>query len=492
MAKTVTARVTSETTSTDVATGNGVVDSDTQRVVLATDQPAVTVTGTITTTGLTDTELRATPVPVSGTVSVSEPVSVDDNSGSLTVDAPTGAPVNVQIGDGTRQVTVRDTGASDSLNVAIVDGSGNQVTSFGGGTQYTEGDTDATITGTAILWEDTSDTLRAVSAAKPLPVTVDNVASITIGEITNAARTATGTISSSTTLSIDTEGMSHVTVSIDGASFDGTATIEGTYEGTDWTPLGVWDYTNGQNYSFGTPFTPDPDLVSVYLARTLGAQTVRLNVTRVSGSIAVVMQAVVSEVDILDPADFRTAFSDGIRGAVDVGMYGDSLVRGAGNWVYDDDDTWARQRAAVDDDMAGYKLAAAANMVYDGSTWDRLRGDSINGALVNLGANNDVTVTGTVTANPTRSATATLTNVNDTNVSTTLLSSNANRLAATIWNDSTSILYVKFGTTASTTSATVKIAADGYYEFPQPVYTGRVDGIWSADSTGAARITEMT
>lgn len=35
---------------------------------------------------LTDTELRATPVPVSGTVSVTEPVSIDDNGGSITVD----------------------------------------------------------------------------------------------------------------------------------------------------------------------------------------------------------------------------------------------------------------------------------------------------------------------------------------------------------------------------------------------------------------------
>jgi hypothetical protein len=38
-------------------------------------------------------------------------------------------------------------------------------------------------------------------------------------------------------------------------------------------------------------------------------------------------------------------------------------------------------------------------MVYDGSAWDRMLGDSTNGALVNLGSNNDVTVTGTVTAN---------------------------------------------------------------------------------------------
>jgi len=65
-------------------------------------------------------------------------VSVDDNGASLTVDAPAGTPVNVQIGDGTRQATVRDTGSSDSLNVSVVDASGNQVTTFGGGTEYTE------------------------------------------------------------------------------------------------------------------------------------------------------------------------------------------------------------------------------------------------------------------------------------------------------------------------------------------------------------------
>jgi hypothetical protein len=47
-----------------------------------------------------------------------------------------------------------------------------RVTGGGGGTEYTEGDTDSTITGGAILWEDTSDTLRPVSAAKPLPVNV--------------------------------------------------------------------------------------------------------------------------------------------------------------------------------------------------------------------------------------------------------------------------------------------------------------------------------
>jgi len=54
-----------------------------------------------------------------------------------------------------------------------VNGSGELVVSGGvggGGVQYTEGDTDASITGTAVLWEDASDTLRSVSAGKPLPV----------------------------------------------------------------------------------------------------------------------------------------------------------------------------------------------------------------------------------------------------------------------------------------------------------------------------------
>lgn len=78
----------------------------------------------------------------------------------------------VKLTDGTDVADVLDLTNSNPLTVAIVDGAGSQITSFGGGTQYTEGDTDASITGTAMLWEDTSDTLRSVSAAKPLPVNV--------------------------------------------------------------------------------------------------------------------------------------------------------------------------------------------------------------------------------------------------------------------------------------------------------------------------------
>jgi hypothetical protein len=124
-------------------------------------------------------------------------------------------------------------GTTEALQVAIVDGSGNQITTFGGsggtadadrsahvagttsgtpaqgvfesvvttvadgkvgtvgmttnrelkvsvtsggtsGTQYTEGDTDSSITGNAIIFEGAADTLTSVSAASPLPTVVSS------------------------------------------------------------------------------------------------------------------------------------------------------------------------------------------------------------------------------------------------------------------------------------------------------------------------------
>lgn len=54
-------------------------------------------------------------------------------------------------------------GATEGVGVAILDGSGNQITSFGGGTQYTEGDTDASITGTAAMVEGAANALAVMT-----------------------------------------------------------------------------------------------------------------------------------------------------------------------------------------------------------------------------------------------------------------------------------------------------------------------------------------
>lgn len=73
--------------------------------------------------------------------------------------------------------------------------------------------------------------------------------------------------------------------------------------------------------------------------------------------------------------------------------------------------------------------------------------------------------------------------------SVTLFAANAGARGRTVTNDSTAVLYLKYGATASTTSYTVQLAAGAHYEFPAPLYGGRVDGIW-ATANGNARITE--
>jgi len=101
-------------------------------------------------------------------------------SGSLALDATLtgGTQKAITRGGAKGSTTAADVTSTASgsnhqpLDVAIYDASGSQITSFGGGTQYTEGDTDSTITGTAALWEDTSNTLSTISAAKPLPVNI--------------------------------------------------------------------------------------------------------------------------------------------------------------------------------------------------------------------------------------------------------------------------------------------------------------------------------
>lgn len=287
-------------------------------------------------------------------------------------------------------------------------------------------------------------------------------------------------------------------------------------------------------------------------------------------------------------------------------------------------DTELPAAAALADNAANPTAPAvgAFGMVWDGSTWDRLPGSSTDGALVNMGANNDVTITGgTITANlgtiggaateakqdtantslaslvtqtdgveasltsilakiiaapateakqdtgntslasilakiiaapateakqdtgntslaslvtqtdgieaslssidagtpaalgqttmassqpiviasdqtvlpvkETRAATSAVTSVADTDSNTTLLASNAARLGATIYNESTVDLHAKLGATASLTSYTIKIAPSGYYEVPFG-YTGVIDGIWTSNASGSARITELS
>jgi len=70
----------------------------------------------------------------------------------------------------------------------------------------------------------------------------------------------------------------------------------------------------------------------------------------------------------------------------------------------------------------------------------------------------------------------------------TLFAATARANARHVFNESGVVLYVKFGATASATDYTVAIAASGYFEFPQPVFSGQVTGTL-ASGTGNAQCT---
>lgn len=97
---------------------------------------------------------------------------------------------------------------------------------------------------------------------------------------------------------------------------------------------------------------------------------------------------------------------------------------------------------------------------------------------------------GRVIVRAARSSTPTQSSVASSASSVSLLVANADRIGATIYNDSSVALFVKLGATASATSFSKKLAAGEYYEVPA-CYAGAIDGIWES-ATGNARITELT
>ena len=107
-------------TAVDAAAGAGVVGTDTQRVTLGSDDPAVValqlIDNAISGAGFNITQLAGASVPIGAGVEATAVrvtlatdstgvVSIDDNGGSVTVDAPVGTPVFVRLSDGSSAIT---------------------------------------------------------------------------------------------------------------------------------------------------------------------------------------------------------------------------------------------------------------------------------------------------------------------------------------------------------------------------------------------------
>lgn len=99
---------------------------------------------------------------------------------------------------------------------------------------------------------------------------------------------------------------------------------------------------------------------------------------------------------------------------------------------------------------------------------------------------------GTLSGEPAPSvSTATLTSLASSATSAQALAANTSRKGVIAVNTDANSCYIKYGTTASTTSFTYIIGPNVTWEMPEPTYTGRIDAIWSADGSGSLYITEL-
>lgn len=141
----------------------------------------------------------------------------------------------------------------------------------------------------------------------------------------------------------------------------------------------------------------------------------------------------------------------------------------------------------------GYVTTAAPT--YSNNTYNLLSLDTSGNlrVLANQGTSPWVTsVTGTVVVTTNKGATSAVTSVAQSTSNTTILASNANRLIATIYNNTGQKMFIKLGTTANTTNSyTIPLMPNSYWEVPSD-YTGEIDAIWMGSGSGSALVTEVT
>jgi hypothetical protein len=105
------------------------------------------------------------------------------------------------------------------------------------------------------------------------------------------------------------------------------------------------------------------------------------------------------------------AYSDGDTGAFAMDVNGHMITSAHAGSVALADGISNTQNILVDESDA-FMAQATLGYMYNGATWDRLRGSTADGLTVNLGTNNDVTVSGTAAV--TQSGTWNINNVSGT------------------------------------------------------------------------------
>lgn len=479
---------------------------------------AVPISGTVTASGpLTDTQLRATAVPVSGPLTDIQLRATAVPISAASLPLPSGAATD----------TKQDTG---NTSLASIDG---KITAVNTGAVVVSSGS-ITVSGTVTASGPLTDTQLRASA-----VPVSGTVTANIG--TSGSLALDATLTGGTTKAIARGGAKGATTAAD---------LTGTAEGTDHQALDVQIYHGGtaKDPTAIRALTSADSVTAVQgtAAAIGGAWPTKVTDGTNSGTVKAASTAPVLTDTALVTADVgelvdNAGFTDGTSRVLPSGFIFDEV---AGTSLTENDVGAARMDAkraqvgVIEDgttrsQKASVKAASTAPTLTDGALvvadlaqlvdnagftdgtsrvipagfiFDETAGTAltendvaaarIDSKRATVGIIEDATTRGqkaAVTAGGAlrvqqKASSATVTQVASSATNVTLKTSNTARVGIKIYNDSNAILYAKFGTTASTTSYTVQIASQGFFE--DDTYTGNIDGIWAA-ANGNAYVTEM-
>ena len=297
----------------------------------------------------------------------------------------------IKITDGTDVADILDLANSNPLAVAIVDANGDQITSFGGGTEYTEGDTDTSIKGKAVLME------VAGNALAPLQGTVSDGLLVNLGSnndvavTSSALPTGAATAANQATIIGHVDGIEALLTTIDADTSNISTKIDTIAGAVSGTEMQV-DVLTMPTVTVQATNLDIRDLVFATDKVDISGSTLAANSGVDIGDVTINNAAGASAVNIQDGGNSITVDDGGGSITVD----GTISISGA-------IDTELPAATALADNTANPTAPAvgAFGMVWDGANWDRTPGNQTDGVLVNLGSNNDVTVTGSVTVSAT-------------------------------------------------------------------------------------------
>lgn len=267
----------------------------------------------------------------------------------------------------------------------------------GGGTQYTEGDVDVSVTGTALMWEDAADTLRVTSAAKPLPVNIisgagsGGTAAADDSVFTPATTNVTpigGFADDTAPDSVDEGDTGAVRMSLRRELYVQVRDAQGNERGLRIDANGALAIT-----AAALPLPTGAATAanqSTIIGHVDGIEALLATIDADTGVIAGAVAGTEMQVDIVS-APTITVDSElpaAVALAENLGNPTTPLV-GAAQLGFDGA-TWDRMRAGSGDGAGATGMQNVLPMVFNGATHDRIPGSATDGVTVNLGANNDV------------------------------------------------------------------------------------------------------